>query len=113
MISLDEFNQHMQEKGWFIFHEIVSMELVNRMLNDLQFAYQTCRKIQLSNNIPENNEGTLHHLVELGESFIDYLVFSEQLNPYLQSYFCSKYILNSFGGNINKKGISSYASMIH
>ena len=113
MISLDEFNQHMQEKGWFIFHETVSMELVNRMLNDLQFSYQVCRKIQLSNNIPENNEGTLHHLVELGESFRDYLVFSEQLNPYLQSYFCSKYILNSFGGNINKKGISSYASMIH
>ncbi len=113
MISLKEFNQQMQEKGWFIFHDLVSLELVNCMLDDLQGAYQICRQIQLSNNIPLNNEGTLHHLVELGESFIDYLIFSECLDPYLQEYFCGKYILNSFGGNINIKGIASYASMIH
>ena len=113
MIFLDEFNQQMNEKGWFIFHEIVPIELINQMLVDMQIAYESCRKIQLMNGIPENNEGTLHHLVEQGQSFIDYLTFSEQLNPYLESYFGSKYILNSLGGNINQKGISSYASNIH
>ena len=113
MVSLGEFNNCMKIKGWFIFHEIVSMELVQRMLDDMQSAYQFCRNIQVNNNIPENNEGTLHHLVELGNSFLEYLIFSEQLNPYFENYFNGKYILNSFGGNINRKGVTSYASKIH
>lgn len=113
MIELNNFEQIMQEKGWYIFHEIVPLTLVNRMLEDMNNAYQTCRQIQESNGIPENNEGTVHHLIELGQSFIDYLLLSEKLNPYLESYFQGKYILNSFGGNINKKSVISYANNIH
>lgn len=113
MINLDEFKCNMQEKGWHIFHEIVSLDLVNRMLQDMDNAYFTCREIQVNNKIPENNEGTLHHLIELGQSFIEYLTISEQFNLCFEDYFKGKYILNSFGGNINKKGIQSYASNIH
>ena len=111
--TLTEFNQCMQKKGWFIFHELVPKTLVNHMLEDMETAYFSCRQIQIKNNIPENNEGTLHHLVELGRSFIDYLILSEQLNPYFEAYFDGKYTLNSFGGNINKKSVYSYASNIH
>lgn len=113
MITLNEFNQHMQEKGWFIFHQAVPAELIQRLLEDTARAYHTCRAIQEGNGIPENNEGTTHHLIELGQSYIDYLILSEAFNPYFESYFKGKYILNSFGGNINQKGILSYANNIH
>lgn len=113
MISLDEFNKIMQEKGWFIFQDVVPAELIKNMLNDMQSSYKACRNIQEKNGIPENNEGTVHHIVELGQSFIDYLNLTEQLNHYFENYFGGKYILNSFGGNINQKGIASYASNIH
>ena len=36
----------------------------------------------------------------------------ELLNPFLESYFGGKYILNSFGGNLLSKG-ASYANNIH
>ena len=113
MVPLIEFNQQMHEKGWFIFNNVVPNTLINAMLEDMRNAYHVCRKIQETNGIPENNEGTVHHLVELGQSFVDYLLLSEQLNPYLESYFAGKYILNSFGGNINQKNIISYANNIH
>lgn len=113
MIELNEFKTIMQEKGWYIFNEFVSPELVKAMLADMETAYVKCRSIQIENKIPENNEGTLHHLVELGDSFVEYLQVSEKLNPYLEAYFEGKYILNSFGGNINRKGTFSYASNIH
>lgn len=113
MIDIKEYNQHMQEKGWYIFDEFVPKDLIQRMLKDTEEAYITCRTVQEQNGIPENNEGTTHHLVEHGQSFIDYLTLSEQLNPYLENYFAGKYILNSFGGNKNQVGVISYANNIH
>src|SRR4029453_9552167 len=96
-----------------IFDRIVPIALVEQMLQDAANAYKICRSVQEANGIPENNEGTTHHLVEMGQSFIDYLALSEILNPYFESYFRGKYILNSFGGNINQKGVISYANNIH
>lgn len=113
MINTNQFEKNMDEKGWHIFHEIIPQDLIQRMLADMEKAYFTCREIQIKNEIPENNEGTVHHLVELGQSYLDYLALSEQFNPCFEYYFRGKYILNSFGGNINKKGIFSYASNIH
>ncbi len=43
---------------------------------------------------------------------MDYLTIFEDLDEYTQSYFGGKYILNSFGGNLLRKG-SSYANNIH
>jgi ectoine hydroxylase-related dioxygenase (phytanoyl-CoA dioxygenase family) len=43
---------------------------------------------------------------------MDCLAEYEKLDEYFTSYFCGKYILNSFGGNILKKGMS-YANEIH
>lgn len=109
----NEFLFLMKEKGWAIFHEFAPLDLIHRLLGDLKKAYLVCRETQIRNAVPLNNEGTLHHLVELGQSFIEYLVFSEKLNPYFESYFQGKYILNSFGGNNNQKSILSYANNIH
>ena len=113
MSNLNDFNQAMEDKGWFIFHEIIPTTLVAHMLEDMQNAINICREIRQKNGVLENNEGTTHHILELGQSFLDYLVLSEQLNPYFESYFNGKFILNSLGGNINRKNIFSYASNIH
>ncbi len=113
MINICEFDLQMKEEGWFIFNEVVPINLVKNMLEDTEKAYNVCRRVQEANGIPENNEGTTHHLVEHGQSFVDYLVLSEQLKPYFENYFNGKFILNSFGGNINRNGVISYANNIH
>lgn len=111
MISIDEFNDQMDLKGWYIFPEFVPQALVQLMTRDLERAYDFCRKIQVRNGIM-NGEGTCHHIVGIASSFLDYLTLFEDLNPYVESYFGGKYILNSFGGNLLSRGMS-YANNIH
>lgn len=110
-ISLSHFNDKINTEGYVIFQDFIDKKLVQRMLIDLQKAYEFCRKIQVKNDI-ENSENTCHHLIGLGGSFMDCLSSYEKLNPYLESYFGGKYILNSFGGNLLQKD-ASYANSIH
>ncbi|MGZ3688937.1 MAG: phytanoyl-CoA dioxygenase family protein, partial [Bdellovibrionota bacterium] len=74
--------------------------------------YEVCRSIQVKNKIPDNNEFTVHHAVELGESFMEFIQ-NFPLVPHLESYFQGKFILNSFGGAINTRDSTSYAHRIH
>ena len=110
-MELKEFNRQMQERGWVIFHNFVSEDLIARMLNDLESAYSHCRLLQIKADLP-NTEGTTHHLIGQGNSFMEYRERFEDLNKYTEAYFNGKYILNSFGGNMLSKGMS-YASDIH
>lgn len=110
-MSIKEFMAQMSFKGWYSFPEFVGSTLVERMKYDLEQSYIMCRKIQEKNGI-ENTENTAHHIVGHAKSFMDYLTKFEELNSYVEAYFGGKYILNSFGGNILKKG-TSYANKIH
>jgi ectoine hydroxylase-related dioxygenase (phytanoyl-CoA dioxygenase family) len=78
---------------------------------DIEKCYERCRAIQIANGL-DNTEYTVHHLVGQEQSFMDCLIEYQNLDPYFKSYFRGEYILNSFGGNILKKG-TSYASNIH
>lgn len=106
-----EFQKQITERGWFIFHEVISSELIERMKFDLEKCYVRCRKIQIENGL-KNTEYTVHHLIGQESAFMDCLVQYEKLNPYFEWYFEGKYILNSIGGNILSKD-TSYANNIH
>lgn len=111
-IKTEEFNRIITEKGWIIFDSIIPLNLIEKMKSDLHSCYINCRKIQTKNNIANNTAFTAHHLVGQSQSFLDYL----ELNPiaqYIEEYFKGKYILNSFGGAINKANSKSYANEIH
>ena len=110
-MSLADFKEQMIFRGWYSFPDFIGYNLVQRMLEDLGKAYEYCRKVQLRNDVA-NSEGTCHHLLGLGSSFIDCLAEYERLDEYFTEYFQGKYILNSFGGNILSKGMS-YANDIH
>lgn len=110
--EFETFDSTMREKGWLIFDSVVPLELVERMKLDLTKCYDTCRALQVKNKIAEDTPYTLHHLVGQADSFLDYL----SLNPigkYIERYFSGKYILNSFGGAINKADSASYANKVH
>lgn len=111
MGGLNEFQKQISERGYYIFPEFISHGLVLRMIADLEDAYTICRQIQVENGL-DKTEGTCHHILGLGSSFMDCLVEYEKLDKYFTEYFCGKYILNSFGGNLLSKGMS-YANDIH
>lgn len=111
MIEVQQFKKKMDHDGWYVFDQFIEPWLVGRMLDDLGMAYKICRKYQEFNEI-ENSEGTCHHLIGQGGSFMDFLHEAEKLSPYLEDYFGGKYIVNSFGGNVLKAGMS-YANNVH
>jgi len=111
-LDLETFDLEMRVRGWAIVEAVVAPELVGRMLADMERAYAACREVQLRNGVGERTPGTLHHLVGLGDSFLDYLA-ANPAGRYIERYFGGKYILNSFGGNINSREFGSYANAIH
>ena len=111
-MDLATFEARMAQDGWVVFDSFVGTDLVERMRADMMRDYEICRGFQVRNGIAANTEGTLHHLIGLGDSWLDYLDRMQALMPHMESYFRGKFILNSFGGNILKKS-ASYASAVH
>jgi ectoine hydroxylase-related dioxygenase (phytanoyl-CoA dioxygenase family) len=111
-MNLAEFKERMDEKGWVIFDSVLDQDFVGRLLDDLEDAYHICRQYQVKNGIAADTDRTVHHLVEMGSSFMEYLE-KLPLVEYMESYFQGKFILNSFGGAINTAHSASYAHRIH
>jgi hypothetical protein len=112
MVNLATFQETMRTRGWMVIERFVEAPFVARMLSDLERAYGICRGHQIKNGVDAVTEGTLHHLIGQGDTFIELIDRMEPLMPHLEWYFRGKFILNSFGGNILKKS-SSYANAIH
>ena len=112
-LSLDAFTRQMTDKGWVVFEGAAGPYLVGRMTADLEAAWDVCREIQVRNGVANDADRTVHHLIGIKPSFLEYLDESEVLDPCLEAYFGGKYILNSFGGAINSRGRTSYAQRIH
>ena len=111
-MSMGEFDSLMESRGWVIFNAAISQGLIDRMIDDTHKAYKICRDIQVKNGISAQTEFTVHHLIGLGNSFIEFLEVMP-IKPYIERYFGGKYILNSFGGAINSAHSRSYAHNIH
>ena len=112
-LDFDRYNERMHDKGWVVLQDAIDSALVERMRADLEKAWDICRTVQVRNGVAANADLTVHHLVGLGPSFLDFIDEMTPLMPYLESYFGGKFILNSFGGAINTRGHTSYAQRIH
>ncbi len=111
-VSVEEFDAQMKATGWFLFADVVEKSLVKELIVDLEQAYEIRRAIQIKNGVDQNTEGTAHHLLADGKSFLE-LLKRAYLDEYLKSFFGGNYILNTFGGNLNLKKHFTYASVVH
>jgi len=111
-ISVAEFDTQMKAKGWFLFENVVDPSLVRELIKDLEESYEIRRPIQIKNGVDANTEGTAHHLLADGKSFLEFLKRA-YLDEYFKSFFGGNYILNAFGGNLNLKKQFTYASNVH
>jgi ectoine hydroxylase-related dioxygenase (phytanoyl-CoA dioxygenase family) len=111
-VSLEDFAAQMEARGWFIFEDVVDSSLIKDLIVDLEKAYEIRRPIQIQNGVDANTEGTAHHLLADGKSFLE-LMQRAYLDEYLKAFFESNYILNTFGGNLNLRKQFTYASVVH
>ncbi len=105
--------QSLQEKGWCVMPGLISKKLVDALNNDLATAYEEGRKLQQKAGIGDNMEGTAHHLLGRGSSFLELLVALEKNNDFMEHYFGGKYILNSYGAYINQPQKMAYTRNVH
>jgi ectoine hydroxylase-related dioxygenase (phytanoyl-CoA dioxygenase family) len=111
-VSLAEFSSQMETKGWFLFDGVVDASLVKDLIRDLEQSYDIRRPIQIENGVDADTEGTAHHLLADGKSFVEFLRRA-YLDEYIKEYFGGNYILNAFGGNLNLRKQFTYASRVH
>lgn len=112
-LDLPAYAERMREQGWVILEGAVAPALVTRMRDDLEAAWDVCRAVQEKNGVASDADRTVHHLIGLKPSFLEYIDASAPLTPFLEHYFQGRCILNSFGGAINTRGHTSYAQRIH
>jgi ectoine hydroxylase-related dioxygenase (phytanoyl-CoA dioxygenase family) len=111
-VPMADFDAQMETTGWFLFEDVVDPDLIKALIVDLEHSYEIRRPIQIKNGVDANTEGTAHHLLADGKSFIEFMERA-YLDEYLKSYFGGNYILNAFGGNLNRKSQFTYASNVH
>jgi ectoine hydroxylase-related dioxygenase (phytanoyl-CoA dioxygenase family) len=111
-VSVKAFDAQMKAKGWFLFEEVVDESLVKDLTADLEQAYEIRRPIQIRSGVDANTEGTAHHLLADGKSFLE-LLRRAYLHEYIKSFFEGNYILNAYGGNLNMRNQFTYASVVH
>jgi ectoine hydroxylase-related dioxygenase (phytanoyl-CoA dioxygenase family) len=111
-VTVEEFDAQMEATGWFLFEDVVDPALLDELIVDLEQSYEIRRPIQIKNGVDANTEGTAHHLLADGKSFIEFMNRA-YLDEFLKSYFGGNYILNAFGGNLNLKSHFTYASNVH
>jgi Phytanoyl-CoA dioxygenase (PhyH) len=110
--TIETFDKVMNAEGWFMLEAAIDSIFIERLRQDLESAYATCREIQLKNGIGEKTDGTVHHILGLAPSFLE-LLERRYLVEYIEHYFGGLFILNSFGGVINLPLKRSYVNNIH
>lgn len=110
-MDLELFNKEIEENGWCIFHDVISMESVENLRLGLDKACEETGIIRKKNKIEFSDE-MAHHLPQKGNVFYDYLL-NLPLQEYLKAYFEGNYMLFSFGGNKNYKSLQTHAHAIH
>jgi hypothetical protein len=112
VLDAQRFDDAMSDRGWLVIDGFFDPAFVDRMRDELEVAYLVCRRLQMERNISRDTEGTLHHLIGLGDSFLEMIDRIAPLVPHFERWFQGKFILNSLGGNILRAS-ASYASAIH
>jgi len=98
--------------GWTLVEGAVPADLLARLRGDLDAAYTAQRAIQVRNGVGDGTDGTVHHLPLAGGSFLDFLE-GRPCGEMLDAFFGGPYILNTFGGVLNKPNDLSYVGRVH
>jgi phytanoyl-CoA dioxygenase PhyH len=98
--------------GWALVPGAVDADLLGRLRQQLQRAYDQQRAIQLANGVGDGADGTVHHLPLAGGAFFE-LLERNPLGEVLNDFFGGPYIVNTYGGVLNLPQHLSYVGRIH
>jgi hypothetical protein len=98
--------------GWTIVNRAVDVALLDRLRDGLEAACVRQRAVQVRNGVGDGTDGIAHHLPLEGAAFLELLEL-ESVASLLARYFDGPYILNTFGGVLNRPTDDSYVARVH
>jgi hypothetical protein len=107
-----EIQTQLGNEGFFLFRSVLSDKMLTSLRADLATLYANRRRTQQRNGVAADMPGACHHLLGRGDS-MDALVAHQPLDGVLTAYFDGPYILNSFGGYLNRRDDEGYIRRIH
>jgi hypothetical protein len=113
---MEEKILELKQNGFIKLESMFDNSYCDRIIKGIESGYQVCRSIQIKNGINDTMDGTLHHLILMGdEIFLDMLtkLVSNEIDYLITTFFEGKYILNTYGAVKNLKSKPSYVSNIH
>ena len=111
-VSSGAFRVAMARQGWIGFERMVDRDLLEGLRDDLSLAQVTCDRVRRANGVAQDADGTMHHLLGQGESFLEFLA-AVDLDAHVEGFFGGKFVLNSYGGVNNARDASSYVGRVH
>tara|TARA_B100000700_G_scaffold317565_1_gene409167 strand:+ start:192 stop:962 length:771 start_codon:yes stop_codon:yes gene_type:complete len=102
-----------ESNGVCIYKSFLSEEEVIEVREILNEATIICQSMQKKSGLINITSGSSHHLPVIDRRFLNIINSYKKLDSFITSLFGGKYILNSFGGNLNVKETINYASNIH
>jgi hypothetical protein len=101
-----------RENGWTLLASSLPADFVTRLASELEAAYAEQRAVQVRNGVGEGTEGVVHHLPIAGGAFLE-LLQGGYGQKVLGDFFAGPYILNTFGGLLNRPSERSYVARVH
>ena len=50
-LGMDGYIENMRERGWVVLEKAIDATLIDRMLDDLDRAWETCREVMIRNGV--------------------------------------------------------------
>ena len=102
----------LRDRGWLLLLDRVPRELVDRLADGIALAYERQRHIQLRNGVDHGTDGTVHHLPCEGGVFLE-LLERDYGQSVVRDFFGGPYILNTYGGVLNRPHDLAYVARVH
>ncbi|MEP7063041.1 MAG: phytanoyl-CoA dioxygenase family protein [Betaproteobacteria bacterium] len=105
--------RQLDTKGWAIVSGVFSNALMRDIESALEAALSRREKIRRENHVDGQNDGTLHHLLVDHPAFLEVLEVLASFDPLIRAFLSGNYILNSYGGVINRRATKAYVHNVH
>src|SRR5437588_2187095 len=109
----DGYTKQLDTSGWCAIPGAFPSTLTTVVARELDKSLSLRETIRRDNGVEGKNDGTVHHLLGDHAVFVELLEMYEQFDPLLRSFFSGNYILNSYGGVINRSDTDAYVHHIH
>lgn len=111
--AVAQYEAALASEGWTVVPRFLDVDLLDTINAALVPSLALRDAIRQRNNVSENTDGTLHHLLMDAPCYMELLARFELLDELLGGFFEGNFILNAYGGVINNADTRSYVQTVH